>query len=604
MKKIISILLCAMMTLSVMLSAVSCNGFEIIEDVTEEKTNPTTEKITTGETEIEKITITDVTTTGVTTAEIITAEITTAEITTAEVTTEEITTEEITTEEITTEEITTEEVTTEEETLDELSAAIKECNDIFADSKMLADTMLVYYDELMGNSTAVPGLITYKNLINRYKNYTDAIAIYEKNLPNAQYKDSYDKYKAVEEYAVYRNSDDAEEQALYQEYLEVKDLYKSEYDLYVKYEKALTNKNDTLQNYLIVYMQMFLNQEIECSDSRFLKVKDILSMAEELDRRIYNAHNSIEIIAKYEGDTIVYINDETKCVFYIVDTDSYSDVTKNAIESVLAAHDNIYLASFLENTEIVQHYTDVKMQNFASYDENGNIPDVTVKETYYVLFDDGLKFDADGNDISEKDIAFTGTSVSNYRYFEILDVTDTTYKGDGTNGTVKNRWYYTLTLNGKEVTVPVINYEGGKVVLVPIGEEQVTDTIYRNIRNTGEWYYYSKDADGNIADYYLRSEDGSYTKITAVEYDGNTVSHAGTVIKVLQKENGEFVTDEDGQPLYISGTDHNNFTTYNVHISTAEKCYKITEALDQLINDVAAFGEITAEELSNLVYNN
>ena len=582
---------------------------ETTADVTtadETTTDETTADETTADETTADETTADETTADETTADKTTADETTEEVTTEEVTTEEITTEEITTEEITTEEITTEEVTTEEETLDELSAAIKECNDILADSKMLYDTMLVYYDELMGNVTTIPGVITYSQVLDKYNNYKNAIETYEMYLPNAQYKDSYDKYKAVEEYANYRDSEDAEEQALYQEYLEVKSLYKNEHDLYVKYEKALSKRNDTLQNHLIPYMQMFLNQEIDCGDSRILKVKDILSIAEELENRIYNAHSFVEIIAKYEGDTIVYAEGEMKCVFNIVDTNINSDVTRNAIMSVIIARDNMYLTSFLENNtekEFLEHDTSNKTQNFASYDENGNIPDPDNKESYYVLFDDGVKFDADGNDISEIDIAFTGTSIANYRYFEIIDVTDKTFKGDGANGTVKNRWYYTLTLNGQKVTVQAINYNGGRVVLVPIGEKQVTDTIYRNIKNTGEWCYYSKDTNGNIDYYYLRSDDGVFTKVIVAEYEGYAVAPEGVTVKVLKNENGEMMTDANGNPIYVSGTDYNNFTTYREGDSASQNCNEIIEMFKQLINDMAALGDITAEELSKLVYN-
>ena len=158
-----------------------------------------------------------------------------------------------------------------------------------------------------------------------------------------------------------------------------------------------------------------------------------------------------------------------------------------------------------------------------------------------------------------------------------------------------------MTLNGKEVTVQTINYEGGKVVLVPIGEEQMTDVVYRNLRINGEWFYYSKDADGNIVDYYLPTEDGNYTKIEAVEYDGNAVSPVGTVIKVLKNEQGDLITDATGQPLYISGTDHNDFRTYGLSISAQDMCEDFGVKVDAIIKDTAALGEITEEDFLGML---
>ena len=485
----------------------------------------------------------------------------------------------------------------------EVSIARDMCRALLDEAVQTNEIVLTLYDALITGNTTISGVITYSQVLSRYNNYKNAITTYEANKDNVQYKDSYDKYKAVEEYAAFKDSENEEEQALYQLYLEGKDLYKKEHDLYVKYEKALANKYDTLYNYLIPYTKLFQNQEVLVVNGESIYAKDMMSLIEDMYEKLEKAVEYIEIIAAFEGATITYEEGREGDIYAIQNVDSLPRFTKKAIEQATTAYNNVQSERFIESTQSIQHDTSTKTQNFASYDENGNIPDVNVKESYYVLFDDGVKFDANGNDISEKDIAFTGTSISNYRYFEILDVTnsDKTFRSQGDDGYVKGRYYHRLTINGQEVVVQTINYEGGKVVLVPIGEEQMTDVVYRNLRINGEWFYYSKDADGNIVDYYLPTEDGNYTKIEAVEYDGNAVSPVGTVIKVLKNEQGDLITDAAGQPLYISGTDHNDFRTYGLSISAQEMCEDFEVKVDAIIKDTAALGEITEEEFLEML---
>ena len=434
-----------------------------------------------------------------------------------------------------------EEVTTsEEETLDEFTAAIKECRDILEYSQKLQYIMLTYYDNLMSGGN--DSIISFGQVNLKFNNYKDAI-----------------------------------EHALHYQGLGLENTE--------KYEK-LVEKVDEELSYLVAYYYLFLAQEISDDEVTF-NVSDVLSIAAELENKIYNAHNAIETIAKYEGDTIVYADDDSKNVFNIVDIDSYSDVTKNAIESVILAYNTIYLEVFAENENTVQHSTGTGIPLFAKYDQYGNIPDPDDKETYYVLFDDGIMLDGNGNDISKTDVVFTGTDISNYRYFEIVDVSTSSIKVDG-------KYYYDLEINGEIVRVNVANLDGGRVIFVPITETAVTETIYRNINNAGTWYYYSKDADGNILDYYVDKQDGTFAKVVVV--DQNAIPLDYGTIKALLTEDGSPITDINGNPLYVSGKDHNSFVFYSIKQSALDACNNIMESLNQLVDDIGNLGHITSKE--------
>ena len=463
----------------------------------------------------------------------------------------------------------------------EVSIARDMCRALLDDAVETNEIVWTLYETLIGGSTSISGVVTYSQVLSRYNNYKNAIDTCEKNKKYEQYKDSYDKYEAVLEYANYKDSEKAEEQALYEEYLAAKDLYETEHGLYDKYVKALANKVSALNDYLIPYTQMFKNQEVLVVNGESIYADDMRGLIDEMYEKLAKAVEYIEIIAAFEGATIVYEDGKVGDLYAIKDVENLPRFTKKAIEQAITAYNNIESERFVESTESIQHSTESKMQNFAAYDENGNIPDPEVKDTYYVLRDDGV----DG----EMDIAFTGTSISNYRYFEIRSVSADEIIKDGKKNC------YDLELNGQIVRVQVINYDGGRVVLVPINEEEVAENVYRNLRVNGDWFYYSKDADGNVLDYYLPEEDGSYSKVTPVEYEGDAVS-GGVVIKVLEKEDGTIVTDANGNTLYISGTDHNNFKTYGLTVSAIEMCNVFESSLETIITDTVALGEITEEQ--------
>ena len=298
----------------------------------------------------------------------------------------------------------------------EVSIARDMCRALLDDAVETNEIVWTLYETLISGSTTISGVVTYSQVLSRYNNYKNAIDTYEKNKEYEQYKDSYDKYEAVLEYAKYKDSENAEEQALYQQYLDAKKQYETEHNLYDKYVKAVANKASTLNDYLIPYTQMFKNQEVLVVNGESIYADDMRGLIDEMYEKLAKAVEYIEIIAAFEGATIVYEDGKTGDLFAIKDVENLPRFTKKAIEQAITAYNNIESERFVESTESIQHSTESKMQNFAAYDENGNIPDPEVKDTYYVLRDDGV----DG----DMDIAFTGTSISNYRYFEIRAVSN------------------------------------------------------------------------------------------------------------------------------------------------------------------------------------
>ena len=455
----------------------------------------------------------------------------------------------------------------------EVSIARDMCRALLDDAVETYEIVWTLYDKLITGTDSQ--VIAYSSVVSRYTQYKNALDKLEAAKENVQYADDAAKYEAVMEYANYKNSEDEAEQALYQQYLEAKDKYKASYDLYKQYTDAVKDVDEKLNKYLIPYTQIFKDQEVLFMNGEPIYAKDITKLIEKMYDKLDLAVSYIEIIAKFEGASITYKAGMEGEILGIENVDALPRFTKKAVEQAMAAYNNIISEKFVESTEGVAHSGE-QLQKFPLYDENGKIQDVNVKETYFVLFDDG----PDG----EVDIAFTGTSISNYKYFEIVGVESDYLVEDENGGTCKP-----------------INYDGGKIILVPITEQAVTDTIYRDLRINGEWYYYTKDADGNIADYYIPTADG-YTKVTPVKYTGEAVAANGETIYELHTEDGTLLTTEDGSVLYVSGTNHNNFKTYMITGSALDMCDDYTAKLEAIVKDTAALGQITEEEFWEILH--
>ncbi len=174
---------------------------------------------------------------------------------------------------------------------------------------------------------------------------------------------------------------------------------------------------------------------------------------------------------------------------------------------------------------------------YNKYDEEGNKLDGL--ETYYIVTINGEK------------IAFTGTSLADYRYFNIVIEQD---PEDST----------------KEIKTAV-----------PYVEEDLGGGIFRNRKANGEYYYYSKNSDGSIASYYFY--DG--TDYTAIKYKEAGVFE-GVTIYALVNEANEYILDENNEIMYRSGTDVNNRAEYTLMKSMSNNYDNLKGLVDMYLEDV------------------
>lgn len=431
----------------------------------------------------------------------------------------------------------------------EVSIARDTCRMLLEDAIETYDIIWSIYDAIIsGNSGS--GVTTLKDVTKRYENYKKAL----------------DDLAKVEEYKQYENSTNEDEIKLYE-----------------KYTKALAKVDETLNSYLIPFTRMFKDQEVFVINGVSYKAKDINNLIEKMYDKLELAAEYIEIIAKFEGYEITYEEGKEGDVMAILNVDSLPRFTKKAVEQAQSAYINMQSDKFVDSTVTVEHDGD-SMQQFPVYDENGKIPSVTDKVSYKVLYDDGVDYDDEGNDISELDIAYTGKNVSEYRYYVIVNVD-------------KNHKVYDE--NGGE-SGP-IRYEGAYVILVPFVAEKIEGTnIYKDLGNDGSWIYYELDAENNRT-YYLPVNGGGFTKITPEEYSGSAVSTSKDKIYVLRNAEGQLLTDKEGATIYVSGTDHNNYHTYILTGSVEKMREEYNAGIDKIVKDTAALGQITEEEFREIL---
>ena len=431
----------------------------------------------------------------------------------------------------------------------EVSIARDTCRMLLEDAIETYDIIWSIYDAIIsGNSGS--GVTTLKDVTKRYENYKKAL----------------DDLAKVEEYKQYENSTNEDEIKLYE-----------------KYTKALAKVDETLNSYLIPFTRMFKDQEVFVINGVSYKAKDINNLIEKMYDKLELAAEYIEIIAKFEGYEITYEEGKEGDVMAILNVDSLPRFTKKAVEQAQSAYINMQSDKFVDSTVTVEHDGD-SMQQFPVYDENGKIPSVTDKVSYKVLYDDGVDYDDEGNDISELDIAYTGKNVSEYRYYVIVNVD-------------KNHKVYDE--NGGE-SGP-IRYEGAYVILVPFVAEKIEGTnIYKDLGNDGSWIYYELDAENNRT-YYLPVNGGGFTKITPEEYLGSAVSTSKDKIYVLRNAEGQLLTDKEGATIYVSGTDHNNYHTYILTGSVEKMREEYNAGIDKIVKDTAALGQITEEEFREIL---
>lgn len=425
----------------------------------------------------------------------------------------------------------------------EVSIARDMCKQLLEEALDTFETVFTIYDKVILGNNSGSGIIKLDDVTRYYNNY----------------KTAYDKLQSLKEYAKYENSTDPEEKALY-----------------TQYTTALKDANSKLNRYLINQASTFRNQTVLTVDGVEIHTKDINTLVDKMNEKLELAVEYIEVIAAFEGATIEYADGAEDTVLGIINVDALPRFTKAAVKQAQEAVRSMTSDRFIETSTAIT-LSGAEMQKFPKYNDEGKIEDVNVKETYYAV------------DMGNDNIAYTGTNASNYKFYKIVRESD--YEGQ-----LKDE---------KGNTVAPISFEIKKVYIIPITEEVYTgegaDTIYRNFNKNAEWYYYKKDAEGKPI--YLVKDGASYYEMTFVEYTGEAVnSNNDTVYSITA--NGETLKDSAGNILYVSGTYPVDYKVYTLAQSTEDMRKAYNDALQKVMDDTAALGQITADEFYTIISRN
>lgn len=475
-----------------------------------------------------------------------------------------------------------------------VSIARDTCRMLLEDAVEIYDIIWNLYDSVVASNdskaTTLNAVITaYKNYVSAYDKFENLKAQYAEYGSTeaemeaylySEYQNALNAYELVEKYEKSENADEKELYDAAKKDMQAKDK------AYTNFVNAKKNVDSKLNEYLLPTLSQFRNKEVFDINGVKYSAKNIETLFETMDKKLKLAAEYIEVIAEFEDCDVIYEDGKEGEVMAIIGVKSNKEnpteedtrFTEKAIAQAQEAYISMRTDKFVDTTETVIHEGKV-MQNFPAYDENGKI---TYEEAvkYYSL------------KTSDIDIAYTGTNVSNYRYFEIVAVAS-----ESKSVELEDEF-------GNKVMVNTIKYGSKQVYLKPFVAEKIEGTeIYKDIANDGSWIYYELDAENNRT-YYLPVENGGFTKITPVEYPGEAISTDGATIYTLENEAGEVITNEDGSIKYVSGTDHNNYHTYMLTSSAKTMREEFEAALDKIIQDTVAYGQKTEEEIREYLTKN
>ena len=267
-----------------------------------------------------------------------------------------------------------------------------------------------------------------------------------------------------------------------------------------------------------------------------MDLEEVKSTMAELNDKVASAYEAVEVIKAAE----ILNNPNLPLANLAI---SQIAVAKSALTDAKFAFDRVDISTPSLKSDIILYY---------SYDENGNALVDGKLEKYRVAR------------IGEEDVALlVGDTLEDYKYFDIVETTDNSTPGE---------------------------FNGKKVIVVPSTETECTEGVYKNRRADGQLYYYSKNADGTIADYYF-CIDGNYTVVkpeVAGELDGAT-------IYVLRDGEGNYYLDSDGNKMYRAGTSVNDVSEYTLMQSMTDNFTAIEAIVNSYIGGVACSDVIPAE---------
>lgn len=481
----------------------------------------------------------------------------------------------------------------------EVSIARDTCRKLLEDAVETYEIVWNIYDAIItGNGGS--DVTTLQQVTKRYQNYVEAFDKFEK-LKNgktaeeaeaelyAAYEEALAAYELVKAYEEYKDSKDPAEEELYKQATDAKKKMQAAEKTYNSFITAKNKVSETLDKYLMPFTRLFKDQEVVTVNAVSYKAKDINALIEKMYDKLELAVEYIEIIAEFENTKISYEEGKEGDVMAILNVDSLPRFTKKAVEQAQEAYTSIISDKFVDSTQSIE-LDGSKIPNFPIYNDEGvieNYQDYGPQNDRYRLIE-----------VGEDIFVYRGNSPTTYKFYKAvweIEGESITKDYDG----IKD-------VNGN-VCKPVRVTVGGDsfyVVILPYAEEVIHTTdagveIYRFLKNDGTYIYYSKNEDGSLKDHYLPVGDDSFTKITPEVYSGDAVSTDGATIYVLRNEEGTLLTVDgkaNGDILYVSGTDYNNYHTYMLTGSVSKMRDEYNASIEKIIKDTAAIGQVTEEE--------
>ncbi len=302
---------------------------------------------------------------------------------------------------------------------------------------------------------------------------------------------------------------------------------------------ALAQLSEGDEGYETLYTQVkSLKNRLTSAIVKLVKdLEQIKSTIEELNERVASAYEAVEVIKAAE----------------LLDNPALP-LTEQAISQIAVAESALTEARFAfvsSDTKIPTKGSDII--RYYGYDADGNKTGSYRSQVYYVVT------------IDDEKVALVGNSIEDFKYYDIVAAD----AGDD------EAW----------------NLDGQNVIVVPSEEKDCGNGVYMSRKANGQYYYYSKNEDGSIADYYFF--DGSV--YTAIKYK-EAGELDGVTIYALVDEAGNYILDSDGEIMYRSGEDVNTRAEYTLMKSMTDS--KI--ALEAIVNayiDSASFAGNIPEEL-------
>lgn len=345
-----------------------------------------------------------------------------------------------------------------------------------------------------------------------------------------------------------------------------------QYDaVWTRYSVDVKQHEKDVLDYLVPYTKgcealTKMNKNDEGYEAQFNNVQ-------KLKGRLVSAIKTLNDDLKYVKAAIATLNEKVASAYEAVEVIKAAEIPYNSntplanqAELQIKDAENIFKANkfaFVTN-EISEPSLKGEIIRYFGYDADGKKTENKVN--YRVAFIDG-----------EYVAVIPGKTMAENKYFETVEA-----PGD------PDAWEFTATENNETVKKMFIVKPSGEEPCYLDGEAQV----YKNRKANGERYYYSKNADGTIADYYFFDAKSGQFKVIKTELVGEL---DGVKIYVLKDGEGNYHLDSNGNRMYRAGANENDRAEYELKNAVYESESAIKTLIDEYIVKVTAVVKVPDE---------